>query len=47
MFRWFGFSVLDFSPVISVPFFALVFFLLSIPFAWLVSLIPGVGTKLT
>lgn len=47
VFRWFGFSVLDFSPVISVPFFALVFFLLSIPFAWLVSLIPGVGTKLT
>ena len=47
VFRWFGFSVLDLSPVISVPFFALVFFLLSIPFAWLVSLIPGVGTKLT
>lgn len=47
VFRWFGISILSFSPVLSVPFFALVFFLLSLPFAWLISLIPGVGPKLT
>jgi len=47
VFRWMGFSLLDFSPVVSVPFFALVYFLLSAPFAWLLYLIPGVGQKLT
>ena len=47
VFRWFGISILSFSPVLSVPFFALVFFLLSLPFAWLIGLIPGVGPKLT
>lgn len=47
IFRHFGISLLSFSPVLSVPLFALVFFLLSLPFAWLISLIPGVGPKLT
>ncbi len=42
-----GISLLSLSPVLSVPLFALVFFLLSLPFAWLISLIPGAGTKLT
>jgi len=41
-----GISLLSFSPVLSVPLFALVFFLLSLPFAWLISLIPGVGPRL-
>ena len=40
-------SLLSFSPVVSVPFFAVVFFLLSVPFAWLLYLIPGVGSYLT
>ena len=47
VFRWFGISILSFSPVLSVPLFALVFFLLSLPFAWLINLIPGAGPKLT
>lgn len=47
VFRWFGISVLSFSPVLSVPLLALVFFLLSLPFAWLICLIPGVGPRLT
>jgi len=47
VFNWLDISLLAFSPVVSVPFFAAVFFLLSIPFAWLLSLIPGVGTYLT
>lgn len=47
IFRWFGISLLSFSPVASVPLFALVFFLLSVPFAWLLYLIPGVGNRLT
>ena len=47
IFQHFGVSILSFSPVLAVPLFALVFFLLSLPFAWLISLIPGVGTKLT
>lgn len=47
VFRWFGVGLLSFTPVLSVPVFALVFFLLSLPFAWLVSLIPGVGPRLT
>lgn len=45
--RWFGVGLLAFTPVLSVPLFALVFFLLSLPFAWLVFLIPGVGPRLT
>lgn len=40
-------SLLAFSPVVSVPFFAAVFFLLSIPFAWLLNRLPGVGGYLT
>ena len=40
-------SDLGSSPVASVPFFALVVFLLSTPFAWLVHHIPGVGSYLT
>ena len=47
VFRWFGISLLSFSPVLCVPLFALVFFLLSLPFAWLIYLIPGAGPKLT
>ena len=47
VFQWFGISLLSFSPVLSVPVFALVYFLLSLPFAWLINLIPGVGEKLT
>ena len=31
----------------QVPFFAVVFFVLSIPFAWLLGLIPGAGRYLT
>ena len=46
MFRWLDISLLAFSPVVSVPFFAAVFFLLSIPFAWLLYLIPGAGKYL-
>ena len=47
VFRWFGISLLSPSPVLCVPLFALVFFLLSLPFAWLIYLIPGAGPKLT
>ena len=47
VFRYFGVSLLDFPPALSVPLFALVLFLLSLPFAWLISLIPGAGPKLT
>ncbi len=47
VFRWFDISILAFAPVISIPFFALVFFLLSLPFAWLLYLIPGAGKWLT
>ena len=47
VFRWFGISLLSFPPVVSVPLFALVFFLLSLPLAWLINLIPGIGPKLT
>ena len=46
IFRWFGFTVLDFSPALSVPLFALRFFVLSIPFAWLLCRIPGAGRYL-
>lgn len=47
VFRWFGVSILAFAPVISIPFFAIVLFLLSVPFAWLIYLIPGAGKWLT
>ena len=47
VFRHFGITVLSFSPALSVPLLALVFLLLSLPFAWLISLIPGVGRRLT
>lgn len=47
VFRWLGLSPLHFPAAISVPLFALALFLLSLPFAWAVSLIPGVGAKLT
>ena len=47
IFRWLGVPMNVFSPVLAVPFFALVFFLLSAPFAWLLFKIPGVGNYLT
>ena len=47
VFRRFGLTVLSFSPALSVPLLALVFFLLSLPFAWLISRIPGVGARLS
>lgn len=47
VFRWIGISFTGFSPILSVPFFALLFFLLSAPFAWLISRIPVVGGYLT
>lgn len=43
VFRWLGVSPLVLGAVASVPVFALVYFLLSLPFAWLFSHIPGVG----
>ena len=43
VFRWLGLSPLEFMPALSVPLFAVVVFLLSIPFAWLLYLIPGAG----
>ncbi len=43
VFRWFGISTLALGPVASVPVFALILFLLSLPFAWLFSHIPGAG----
>ena len=43
VFRWFGISSLLFGAVASVPLFALIYFLLSLPFAWLFSRIPGAG----
>ena len=47
IFQRLGLSLLAFSPALSVPLFALAFFLLSLPFAWLISLIPGAGPRLT
>ena len=47
IFSHFGFGVLSFSPVLSVPVLALVVYLLSIPFAWLTNRIPGIGGYLT
>ena len=46
IFRWLDISLLAFSPVVSIPFFAVLFFLLSIPFAWLLYLVPGAGRYL-
>ncbi len=46
LFRWFGFTVTSFLPVLSVPLVALLVFVLSIPFAWLLSRIPGAGRYL-
>ena len=43
VFRWLGVSPLALGAVASVPVFALVYFLLSLPFAWLFSHVPGVG----
>ena len=47
IFRWLDIPLTSFSPVVAVPFFALVFFLLSAPFAWLIRRIPGAGKYLT
>ena len=47
VFRWFGVSPLALGAVASVPVFALIYFLLSLPFAWLFFHIPGVGRWLT
>lgn len=47
VFQRLGISVLSLPAVISVPAFALVFFLLSAPFAWLLRRIPVVGDYLT
>lgn len=47
VFRWFGISVLSVPAAVSVPLFTAVFFLLSVPFAWLLSRIPVVGSWLT
>ena len=47
LFRWLGLPVDDLSPVLGVPFLAVVYFVLSVPFAWLLGLIPGVGSRLT
>ena len=47
IFQRLGFSLWSFSPVASVPLFALVLFALSAPFAWLIGLIPGAGGALT
>ena len=47
VFGRFDISVVTFSPVISIPLFAVLFCLLSAPFAWLLYLIPGAGRWLT
>ena len=47
VFDWFGISMLSLPVVLAVPLFALIYFLLSLPFAWLISLIPVVGEKLS
>ena len=46
IFNWLDISVLAFSPVVSIPFFAVVFFALSLPVVWLIQLIPGAGRYL-
>lgn len=47
VFQRLGISPLHFPAALSIPLFAVVLFALSLPFAWLISLIPGVGLKLT
>lgn len=47
VFGWFGISMLSLPVVLAVPLFALIYFLLSLPFAWLISLIPVAGERLT
>ncbi len=47
LFRWLGFGLLDFNPLLSIPLLALLVFVLSIPFAWLLGRIPGAGRWLT
>ena len=47
VFDWFGISMLSLPVVLAVPLFVLIYFLLSLPFAWLISLIPVVGEKLS
>lgn len=47
VFRWFGATVLAFPPALSVPFFALLYFALSVPVALLLGMIPGAGRWLT
>lgn len=47
VFQWLDLPVPALSPVVSVPLFATVYFLLSIPFAWLFDHIPGIGSYLT
>lgn len=47
VFQHFGLFPLPLPPVAAVPLSAVILFLLSMPFAWLISLIPGVGTRLT
>ncbi len=46
VFRWFGITVFSLPAAAAIPVFALAFFLLSFPFAWLFSLIPGSGRYL-
>lgn len=47
VFRWLGVPALPFGAAVSVPLFVLIYFLLSLPFAWLLSCIPGAGRWLT
>lgn len=41
--QWLGYSVLTWSPVVSVPVLAAGVFLISMPFVWLLHRIPGAG----
>lgn len=41
--QWLGYSVLTWSPVVSVPVLAAGVFLMSLPFVWLLHRIPGAG----
>lgn len=47
VFEKLGISLWSISPVVAVPLFAVILFLLSAPFAWLLGQIPGVGGALT
>ena len=47
VFQRLDFSFWSFTPVLAVPVFTLVLFVLSAPFAWLIGLIPGAGRALT